>query len=439
MRPLFLMALSALLLGSRPSRGGAPVPLAAVSCANGFASVYPCQRVDLLALLTPQVLGGPGAALNDVWGWTDPATGREYALVGLTNGIAFVDVTDPAAPVLVGRLPTRTIASTWRSVKVYRNTAYVVADRTGAHGMQVFDLTRLRSVVTHPATFQADATYFGPGVGISFGEMLGSAHNVAVDEESGFAYIVGSDTCEHGLHMVDVREPLRPRFAGCFSEDGYTHDTQCVVYRGPDAEHTGRQICLNSNVDTVTIVDVTDKRRPRMLSRTGYQGSAYTHQGWLTENQRFFIVNDELDEREFGHGTRTYIWNVADLDAPQLIGSHTAPSTATDHNLYVRGSFLYEANYRAGLRIFDLTDVASARLREVAFFDVVPESDAVGFNGAWNVYPFFASGVVLVSGIDQGLFVLRPRLPAAGGVVADVPETELTPTSWPAPDVDEER
>ena len=115
---------------------------------------------------------------------------------------------------------------------------------------------------------------------------------------TGFAYAAGTRTCEGGLHVVDVRTPAAPRAAGCFSFDGYTHETQCVVYEGPDTLYRDREICFNSNEDTLTIVDATDKLEPVQLSRTGYGGSAYTHQGWLTEDQRFFLVNDEGDETD---------------------------------------------------------------------------------------------------------------------------------------------
>lgn len=370
---------------------------------------FDCQAVELLALITPQQLGT--STLNDVWGWTDPQSGREYAVVGLSNGTGFVDITDPSRPVVIGRLPKRTFDSLWTGVKVYQNHAYIVADRAGAHGVQVFDLTQLRAAV--PGTiFRAATTYFGLGFGLLQGDAVGSAHNVAINEESGFLYVVGSHTaCRAGLHMVDVRQPVRPRFAGCFSEDGYTHDVQCVNYRGPDPDHRGAEICFASNEDTVTIVDVSNKRRPKMLSRTGYPEVAYTHQGWLTEDHSYFLVNDEGDEIRFGLPTRTLIWDVRDLERPLLIGQYLAQTRSTDHNLFIRGRYVFEANYRSGVRILDAADVAAGILREVGFFDVDPSSDAPGFSGTWGVYPFFPSGVIVATDIQRGLFILRPNLP----------------------------
>ncbi|MFQ5349787.1 MAG: choice-of-anchor B family protein, partial [Thermoanaerobaculia bacterium] len=161
---------------------------------------------------------------------------------------------------------------------------------------------------------------------------------------------------------------------------------------------------------TLTIVDVTDKELPVQISRTGYPGVGYTHQGWLTGNQRFFLGDDELDEAERGHNTRTYVWDLKDLDAPRLTGSHDATTAAIDHNQYIRGRSVYQANYRAGLRVLELTNPGAGKLKERGFFDVYPADNHPGFNGSWSVYPYFASGVVVVSSIESGLFVLRPRL-----------------------------
>jgi choice-of-anchor B domain-containing protein len=367
------------------------------TCTNGLAGPYPCRDIDLMAFLPPEEIGGGTG--NDIWGWTDPQTGREYALVGRSTGTAFVDISTPTRPIYLGLLPTHTVNSTWRGIKVFANHAFIVSEALN-HGMQVFDLTQLRDVVNPPATFAETAYYAG----------FGSTHTLALNSNTGFAYAVGTRTCEGGLHVVDVRDPASPRTAGCFALDGYTHETQCVVYQGPDTVYRDREICLSSNEDTLTVVDVTDKLEAIQLSRTGYDGSAYTHQGWLTEDQRFFLVNDESDERAFGHPTRTWIWDVADLDAPVLAAYYDGPTPSIDHNLYIRGDLVYESNYRSGLRILDARDVAQGTLRELGFFDIYPADDAPAFNGAWTSYPFFASGSVVVNGIEQGLFVLRPRM-----------------------------
>jgi len=370
-------------------------------CSNGRADAFPCRDIDLQALLPHAEIGGGTG--NDIWGWTDPETGKEYALVGRSSGTAFVDISDPRSPIYLGNLPTQTVDSTWRGIKVFGNHAFIVSEATN-HGMQVFDLRQLRSVAAPPVTFEPTAHYAG----------FGSTHTLALNTQTGFAYAVGTRTCEGGLHVVDVRDPAAPRTAGCFSLDGYTHETQCVLYKGPDAEYRDREVCFNSNEDTLTIVDVTDKQDQRQLARVGYDGSSYTHQGWLTEDQRFLLVDDEGDERAFRHATRTWIWDVSDLDAPALVANYDGPTAAIDHNLYIRGNLAYESNYRSGLRVLDTAQVASGQLTELGFFDIYPEDDAPAFNGAWTSYPFFTSGSVIVNGIEQGLFVLRPRMQPQG-------------------------
>ena len=373
-----------------------PLGTGPAACTDGLAEDFPCSGISLRSRVPLDRMDG--AAGNDLWGWTDASTGREYALMGLTDGTAFVDVSVPESPVFLGRLPTQTGASDWRDIKIYRDHAYVVADNAGAHGMQVFDLRRLREL-SGPLTFAADVVY---------GD-FGNAHNLAINEETGFAYAVGSDTCGRGLHIVDIRTPNNPLFRGCHDEAG-THDTQCVVYRGPDAAHAGRELCFSSNEDHVAVVDVTDKSSPVTLSTADYPQLGFVHQGWLTEEHRYFLLGDELDEGNFNLPTRTHVFDVSDPDAPVHLFAHSLDTGATDHNLYVRGNLVFEANYRSGLRVLRFGDLSAREIREVAYFDTFPESDddksAVGLQGAWSVYPYLPSGTIIVSDISNGLFVL---------------------------------
>ena len=402
-----------------PAIGGGPngqpngqplVAMGKTDCVGGMAGTFPCHNVDLASFLPVSDIGG--GSVNDVWGWTDPLTGKEYAIVGRSNGTSFVDISNPEQPTYLGSLPPHSVDSVWRSIKVYADHAFIVSEADN-HGMQVFDLTRLRNVAAPPVAFTENAHYAG----------FRRAHTLAVNEATGFAYAAGSkDTCAGGLHVVDIRNPKAPVFAGCVGQDGYTHETQCVIYRGPDLEYQGHEVCFNSNEDTLTIVDVTNKSEPKQLSRTTYAGVGYTHQGWLTEDHKNFLLDDELDEKNTGVKSTTYIWNVADLDAPSMMGVYRGQSSAIDHNLYIRGSRAYQANYRSGLRILDITNVGAAGLSELAFFDVYPVDDAPQFSGAWSNFPFFPSGIVIVGGIEQGLFVLRPTI---GGQTLPPPQLML--------------
>ena len=380
--------------GNRP-----PIPKGTGSelCQSGVSSGFPCKNVELLARLPLADIGGGQGA--DSWGWKDAETGRYYALFARSTGTSFVDVTDPKSPVYLGNLPSTTGSKPWRDVKVYANHAFVVADDIPDHGMQVFDLTRLRGIET-PRQFNADALYSG----------IGSAHNVAINEDSGFAFLTGGDDCSGGLHMVDINNPKLPSFAGCFSADGYTHDVQCLTYSGPDEDHQGREICFASNEDSLTIVDVSNKGAATMLGKADYPQKAYSHQGWLDEEQGMFFMGDEIDELNFGMNTRTLMFDVHDLDNPVFAGAHQHSTSVIDHNLYVKGEHVYQANYLGGLRILRIERGHGAGLTEVAYFDTAPDQDALEFAGAWNVYPFFDNGTILVSDINNGLFLLRASL-----------------------------
>jgi len=444
--------LGLVVLGLSPAlqaaQGQSSLPETNAACTDGTAGPYPCAHVDLLSVLPIEALGGTAETdLNDVWGWTDPQTGTEYALVGRTDGTAFVDVSSPTEPVYVGELPSHTTASAWRDVKVYDHHAFVVSEAPG-HGMQVFDLTRLRDVGAdeRPKMFDATAHYDG-GESVR----LETAHNVAVNTDTGFGYIVGGDasgaapTCGGGLHMVNVQSPATPTFAGCvpdvatdangsgrsarFSgpssaarlgpnarqsgsarakDAGYTHDAQCVTYRGPDPEHRGDEICINANETVVNIADVTDKDAPVTIAEADYPDVGYVHQAWLTDDHRYLYVDDELDERnELVDRTRTLVFDVTDLDAPTHAATFFGSTGAIDHNQYIRGPYSYQANYTSGLRVLDVA--APEAPEEVAYFDTYPDSNAPQFRGAWSTYPFFDRNIVLVSSIGQGLFVVQPR------------------------------
>ncbi len=381
-------------------------------CADSLAWQFGCSNVDLLAYLPISAVGGSeGITVADIWGWTDPETGREYALLGRSNGTSFIDITSPASPVYLGDLPMTegSRANVWRDIKVYKNHVFVVADNAGEHGMQVFDLTQLRTVEDDlPATFQEIAVYDG----------IHSAHNIVINEETGYAFAVGTsgggETCGGGLHMINIQDPRNPSFAGCFSHEGtgrgntgYSHDAQCVVYHGPDTRYSDKEICLGSNETALSIADVTDKDNPVVVGSATYPNSSYAHQGWLTDDHRYFYMNDELDELSGNTvGTRTLIWDLTDLSDPLLVSEFTSENLATDHNLYIQGDVMYQANYKSGLRIFDISDRANPTM--IGFFDTYPGSeDSPGFDGAWSSFPYFESGTIVVSSLREGLFVLK--------------------------------
>lgn len=376
---------------------------AQVSCVNGMAGPYPCSNVDLMATMSVTQLGSTINAA-DIWGWTDPLTQKEYAIVALRTGTAFVDLSVPTAPVLTGFLPSHIASGNtlWRDVDVSGNWCYVGSETAG-HGLQVFDLTRLRSVVAPPQTFTEDA----------WTGIIGNSHTVFADKASPYVYAVGTTSINNGgLTVFNVSDPLAPTLVGTYTDDGYVHENMVITYNGPDLAHVGQQLSFNfhpNGTDRFTIVDVTDKSDMQRISTTTYAQGSICHQGWVTADHRFLLIDDEGDEAAFGTNTRTRIFSIEDLELPQLIGTYTGPVASVDHNLYIANGLVYEANYTSGLRILDARDVALGSLAQSAWFDTYPATNNATYDGAWGNYPFFPSGLVVVSGYAEGLFVLRPR------------------------------
>ncbi|KAL2143398.1 hypothetical protein VTI28DRAFT_10512 [Corynascus sepedonium] len=401
-------------------------------CINGVAgkgnAAYHCNNVDLHGFLSHEDLGSTTKAGNDVWGWTSP-DGREFGIVGQTDGVGFVEITRNGNLEYLGRLDTQTTATSWRDIKVIGHHAYIGAE-SDDHGLQIFDLNKLLSVKPwwnpffwRPRVFKKDRDLTAHFSG------FGASHNLVAHEEAKVIYAVGgrsganarNTTCAGGMFVVDVSDPANPVSPGCIAQDGYVHDAQCVVYTGPTEKYRDRQICFNFNEETLTIMDVTDKKAPVVISRTAYDGATYTHQGWLVDDtMTFLLLDDEQDEQKGtgpagdGH-TTTYIFNVTNLEAPINTGIYKSPTKSIDHNQYVVKGLSYQANYGSGLRVVDVSgvelDPTGGNFEEVGFFDCHPEDDEEGgvlkFLGTWSVYPNFKSGYILLNSIERGIFSLK--------------------------------
>ncbi len=402
--PLLLLTVILLAFNHQPAQAGdGPLP-----CTDGMAGAtgYACKNVDFYFNLPLEAMGGgaeTGVLGSDIWGWTS-SSGNRYALVGLRDKTSFVDVTNPLIPVFVGYLPSHEAGlSDYRDIKVYKDHAFIVGDVPyTAHGMQVFDLTRLETAARDRAIeFTEDGHYDGVGYG----------HNMWINEDSGFAYIFRSDTCEAGTHMVNISDPTNPTTAGsgdgCVIVDGADSDAECVTYSGPDTEHVGKEICFIGSDNTAGIADVSDKDNPLTIANFTYPNIRRAHQGVLTADQRYWLISDTMDEMMGAEPTtNTVIIDISDLDDPQYVRREYYSTFASDHNIYVKDGFAYMTNWRAGFRVADMGNFGD--WEEVAYFDTHPESDSPGpKHGAWSHYEAFDDGTIIVNDVERGLFILK--------------------------------
>jgi choice-of-anchor B domain-containing protein len=401
---------------------GTPLPrviqpklAAPANCTAGFAGTFPCHNIDYLAQVQLQEIPTQPTSASNLWGFADLDDNREYAVLGHRNGTAVFDVTQPGTPVLVGNVPGN--PSLWREVKIFQVAdpaggphhayAYITTEAPNS-GLQILDLSNLPNSVTLANTL----TDFGSSHTVMISK-VDYATMAALPGHEAFLFIAGANVAGGAYRIYSLANPAAPVLvtpppAGT----GYMHDsTSMILTDGRTtqcaAAHNPCEVLVDFNETTVDLWDVTDKAAPFKLSATTYPTASYVHSGWPTEDNRYVVVHDELDELRRGLNTHIYTLDIGSLVAPTLVTSYTGPLTATDHNGYTRGNRYYVSHYKRGLVIFDITNPTA--LTEIGSFDTYlsPSANTAGTDGNWGVYPFLPSGTILVSDIEGGLFLLR--------------------------------
>lgn len=327
-----------------------------------------------------------GAELNDIWGYVAP-DGTEYALVGVTDGVSIVSLADPADPQQVAFVPGE--FSIWRDLKTYGDFAYVTTDQSGTReGLLVIDLRELPDRVSsfnwRPAPNGRDT--------------LNRCHNIYIDEE-GVAYLAGCNLNNGGMLFVDVASsPGQPSFIN-FAPPVYAHD----VFVQDD-----RMFASEIYLGQMAIYDVSDKDSVRLLASQPTP-FLFTHNAWSSPDGRYVFTTDERPNAPVAAYDISNLDNIRALD--QYRPAATIGQGVVPHNVYTKDNFVLIAHYTDGARILDAG--RPENLVEVANYDTYPGTET-GFHGAWGVYPYLPSGHLLVSDIENGLFVLRVDYQRAG-------------------------
>ena len=367
--------------------------------AGGWTGAY--EGFIFCAQIPVNQLGGSGTG-SDCWGYTSPS-GREYAIITMETAVAWVEVSDPFNPQILYTYQRGGTSSLWGDVKVIGSRAYVVGE--GGGSIKTFDMSNIDN---------GSVSYIGESA--SNGGT--ASHNIASVPQANLLARCGGGS--NGLRWYSTASnPNNPSFVGAWT-DRYVHDACLVVYpnNGPDPTYRGHIIgFLNDGLNggsTNTGLSIVDFGTPAgfnptgtLLSRVTWPQAGYSHQSWHNDDFTWVISNDET-----ALNNTWQMVNITDLNNATLGTNQSIPGSANNHNNYVKDGRLYAANYTMGVRVLDCSN--GQNMNEIAYFDTYPESDASGYNGIWNCYPYFQSGTIICSDFQRGLFVLKLDLTPIG-------------------------
>ena len=388
------------------------------ACINNLAGEFECKNIDLLAHIPLGDFSSLPGSANDIWGHVDLNNGDEYAIIGLNNGVAVINVTDPLNPIEVGTIQGKT--DIWRDIKVYqyfdttlnlwRAYAYATIDGSVDY-ITVIDLNHLPNSISllqkNKAVTKAHNVYISN---------VDHTLNIALPGMTPTLQLVGANTFSGAFHSYSLADPenislLTTQSAG----SGYTHDGASLVItddrKSTDCQTTADacSVFIDFNEKDMKLWDISNASTAKLLGSVEYndvsKANMYVHSGWGSEDKQFVFLHDEFDEYKGGLNSTVRIFSINDLKNPQQVGQWTGPTRAIDHNGFVRGNRYYMSNYERGLTVLDISDPAAPT--EIGFFDTFTPANSASFNGAWGAYPFLPSGNILISDINSGLYVLK--------------------------------
>lgn len=383
------------------------IPFVLTGLATVAGAQLPANKVRLLKQIPLSGFPGSPASGSGCAGYISPS-GQEYAIMGLRNGNAVINITNATNPVIVGHIPG--VSSQWHEVCVLGDYAYACTE--GGGGIQIIDLRQVdQGIVTLAATYTLNGVSTGHTIQAVPGSKL-------IMINGGNMPLVNGQTI-NGLRALDCQNPTQPVEVGKW-QGKYVHDTLYHTYTsGP---YAGKTICFafcgTGALGGMYIIDVTTTQNglgqnvPAMttLGFIRYFPNAtnfYSHSGSISPDGRYIYANDEFDEgNALVTDCTTHIIDVQNLASPVYAGSFNNPINAIDHNSMVQDGYLFLSAYKSGLRIYDLS--SPTQLRETGFIDTYPSGSGFQYQGAWGTWAGFPSGNVIISDINAGFFVVDP-------------------------------
>jgi len=362
--------------------------LAAVLLAASLTVPASAQKLDLIGVVELATIPRPGADRprdpesigipdvvggSDVWAYT-ANDGSEYAIMGDVTGVSIVAV--PSLEV-VAHIdgPTEDDMFFHRDIKTYGAFAYVVSENLGqSAGLQIIDLRGLPHHAHEAAVMRGTD------------DQLVSSHNLSIDTEAGFAYVLNSSN--DGVIVLDLADPVEPVEVGFIRVDDlhdvYARDNRVWIAEG--------------RVPTFSVWDLSDKANPTLETRVTVPNAGYVHNIWPTDDGAFALTTEETVDKT------VKVWDLSDTENPTLVGNWLGGSRLA-HNVQIQGDYAFLSHYASGVYVLDITDIEHPA--EVAHFDTFADNDDAAFYGNWGVSLPSPGGYLYASNLEGQLTVLR--------------------------------
>ena len=335
------------------------------------------------------------------WGWADSLTGREYAILGSVDSTYFIEVTNPARPVVRDVRAGRVSKSVWREYKTYKNYCYAVGD-AGKASLQIFDMSYLPDSVH--LVYDSDS-------------IIMRSHTVYIDQDKLYCNsVITNDFRSFPVSVLSLADPENPELLGHL--EPYAGGQSPAFVRCHDAYVRNDTLYCSGENAGVFIYNMKDNPAGTFISSiTEYPENGYNHSGYLSDDGKIFVFTDE----NAGLGIKAY--DMTDIRDPELLTVFRSSTEATAHNPYFIGRKLYVSVYHDGVYVFDLSNEKEAKV--IAWYDTYPQNgnNYSGFEGCWGIYPFLPSGNLLAFDMTNGLFVLR--MDATAGMDENTNQLEM--------------
>lgn len=337
---------------------------------------------------------------NDIWGWAD-SLGNEYAIIGSLEWTYFIDITNPANPIVRDSVEGGYNGCIHRDFKTFGKYCYGVADEGNNSTLQVMDMSYLPDSVH--VTFDSDQFFV-------------RAHNIYIEEQAARLYAVGTNTQNQGVIILDLSStPDTPTLLASHNLSQYTHD---LYVRNDTA-------WMNNGNQGLRVVDFSNAANPNVIGQfSGYATAGYNHSGWLTDDGSHLVMLDET------HNTSCKMLDVTDLNNMSVTSQFRSKllfpdSASIPHNPLVAGNYAAISYYHDGAQLWDVSNPANPTL--AAYYDTEPNNTNYnGFAGCWGVYPYLPSGTLIASDVLNGLFVFRVGFPFPQAMSSSVQASAVT-------------